>query len=33
MFIQIKNLTKIYKKNFAVNKIDFQIKKNMNLVL
>ena len=33
MFIQIKNLTKIYNKYFAVNKIDFQIKKNMTLGL
>ena len=28
MFIQIKNLTKIYKKYLAVNKINFQIEKN-----
>ena len=28
MFIQIKNLTKIFKNNFAVNKINFEIEKN-----
>ncbi len=33
MFIQIKNLTKIYKKYLAVNKINFQIEKNKTIGL
>ena len=33
MFIQIRNLTKIYKKYFAVNKINFQIEKNKTIGL
>ena len=31
MFIQIKNLTKIYNKYLAVNKINFQIEKNKTI--
>ena len=33
MFIQIKNLTKIFKNNFAVNKINFEIEKNKTVGL
>ena len=33
MFVQIKNLTKIYKKYLAVNKINFEIKKNETIGL
>ena len=33
MFIQIRNLTKIYKKYLAVNKINFQIEKNKTIGL
>ena len=33
MFIQIKNLTKIYNKYLAVNKINFQIEKNKTVGL
>ena len=33
MFIQIKNLSKVFKKNLAVDKINFQIQKNMTLGL
>ena len=32
MFVQIKNLTKTYKKFLAVNKINFEIKKMKQLV-
>ena len=33
MYIQIKNLTKIFKNNFAVNKINFHIEKNKTVGL
>ena len=33
MFIQIKNLSKIFKKNLAVDKINFQIEKNKTVGL
>mgnify|MGYP001478301140 CR=1 FL=1 len=33
MYIQIKNLSKIFKKNFAVNKINFNIEKNKTVGL
>ena len=33
MFIVVKNLTKIYNKYFAVNKISFQIEKNKTIGL
>ena len=33
MYIQIKNLTKIFKKNFAVNEINFNIEKNKTVGL
>ena len=33
MFIEIKNLTKIYNKYLAVNKINFEIDKNKTLGL
>ncbi len=33
MFIQIKNLSKVFKKNLAVDKINFQIQKNTTLGL
>ena len=33
MYIQIKNLTKKFKNNFAVNKISFDIEKNNPLKL
>ena len=33
MFIQVKNLTKIFKNNFAVNKINFHIEKNKTVGL
>ena len=33
MFIQIKNLSKIFKKNLAVDKINFHIEKNKTVGL
>ena len=30
MFIQVKNLSKVFNKNLAVDKINFQIEKNKN---
>ena len=33
MFIQIKNLSKLFKKNLAVDKINFQIEKNKTVGL
>ena len=33
MYIQVKNLTKIFKNNFAVNKINFDIEKNKTVGL
>ena len=33
MYIQVKNLTKIFKNNFAVNKINFHIEKNKTVGL
>ena len=33
MYIQIKNLTKTFKNNIAVNKINFQIEKNKTVGL
>ena len=33
MYIQIRNLSKIFKKNFAVNKINFEIEKNKTVGL